>query len=132
MILVGNQRGGARDLARHLMKDENESVVVHDIRGFVSRDLAGVLIEAEAISRGTHCKQHLYSLSLNPPKEADATPEMLVDAVNRAEDKLGLSGQPRAIVFHEKRGSDGEVSVIRLFETDGFLTLIGHRSSVFS
>ena len=24
MILVGNQRGGAKDLALHLMKDENE------------------------------------------------------------------------------------------------------------
>lgn len=109
MILVGNQRGGAQDLARHLMKDENERVAVHDIRGFVSRDLAGAFLESEAISRGTRCKQHLYSLSLNPPKNANASPEMLVDAVRRAENKLGLSGQPRAIVFHEKRGSDGEI-----------------------
>ena len=109
MILVGGQRGGGADLARHLMKDENERVIVHEVRGFVADDLAGAFQESYAISRGTRCKQHLYSLSLNPPKEADPTPELLVDAVNRAEERLGLCGQPRAIVFHEKRGKDGEV-----------------------
>ena len=31
MILVGNQRGGARDLARHLMKQDNERVEVHQL-----------------------------------------------------------------------------------------------------
>lgn len=29
MILNGNQRGGAKDLALHLMKEENEHVEVH-------------------------------------------------------------------------------------------------------
>ena len=104
MILVGNQRGGARDLARHLMRPENERVEVHDIRGFIARDLEGAFQESHAISRGTRCKQHLYALSLNPPKEADTTPALLVDAVERAEDALGLTGQPRAIVFHTKHG----------------------------
>ena len=39
MILHGNQRGGARDLALHLLKDENEHVEVHELRGFVSDNL---------------------------------------------------------------------------------------------
>lgn len=107
MILVGNQRGGAQDLARHLMKDENERVTVHEIRGFVARDLAGALQESYAISQGTKCKRHLYSLSLNPPTEADATEELFEEAIERAEERLGLTGQPRAIVFHEKIGADG-------------------------
>ena len=109
MILVGGQRGGGADLARHLMKDENERVVIHEVRGFVSGDLEGAFQESYAISRGTRCRQHLYSLSLNPPKEAEATPELLVEAVNRAEKHLGLSGQPRAIIFHEKHGMDGQI-----------------------
>ena len=104
MILVGNQRGGAADLARHLMKSENERVVVHNIRGFIASDLMGAFKESEAVAKGTRCKQHLYSLSLNPPKEAEVTPEMLTDAVERAEKSLGLTGQPRAIVFHTKNG----------------------------
>ena len=109
MILVGNQRGGARDLARHLMKDENERVVVHDIRGFASNDLLSAFQESQAVSRGTKCRQHLFSLSLNPPKNADVAPEDFEDAVARAEKSLGLTGQPRAIVFHEKEGADGQV-----------------------
>ena len=108
MILVGNQRGGARDLARHLMKDENERVVVHDMRGFAANDLLGAFQESHAIGRGTKCKQHLFSLSLNPPKDADATPQDFEDAVARVEKSLGLSNQPRAIVFHEKQGADGQ------------------------
>ncbi len=107
MILVGNQRGGGADLARHLIKAENEQVVVHEVRGFACNNLAGAFQESYAISRATRCKQHLYSLSLNPPKEADASPELLIDAVDRAEERLGLTDQPRAIVFHEKYGADG-------------------------
>lgn len=109
MILVGNQRGGAHDLARHLMKDENERVVVHDLRGFVGQTLDEAFQESEAIARGTRCKQHLFSLSLNPPKAEEVGPGVFEDAIARAEEALGLSGQPRAIVFHEKIGADGEL-----------------------
>ncbi len=109
MILVGNQRGGGRDLARHLLKDDNERVVVHDMRGFASNDLHSAFQESYAISRGTKCKQHLFSLSLNPPQDAKARTEDFEDAVNRAEKALGLEGQPRAIVFHEKIGEDGQM-----------------------
>ena len=107
MILVGNQRGGAYDLARHLMKEENERVTVHEIRGFVSRTLEGAFQESYAISRATKCKQHLYSLSLNPPQGAEAEEADYVNAANAVEEQLGLQGQPRAIVFHEKIGQDG-------------------------
>ena len=109
MILVGNQRGGASDLAHHLTKEENERVVIHELRGFASDNLASAFQESFALSRGTACKQHLYSLSLNPPKNETVGPEIFEDAVMRAEERLGLTGQPRAIVFHEKYGADGEL-----------------------
>jgi len=109
MILVGNQRGGANDLALHLMKEENERVQLHELRGFAADDLQGAFQESYAISRGTRCKQHLYSLSLSPPKDAKPDSAVFLDAVNEAEKRLGLEGQPRAIVFHEKKGRDGEV-----------------------
>ncbi len=108
MILVGNQRGGAKDLASHLLKQENERVEVHELRGFVADDLHGAFRESHAISRGTKCKQFLFSLSLNPPKGAEVSNEEFIQAVDRAEAKLGLTGQPRAVVFHDKRGEDGE------------------------
>lgn len=104
MILKGNQRGGARKLAFHLTSDENDHVQVHEIRGFVADDLQGAFKESEALSKGTRCKQHLFSLSLNPPEGKSVTVEAFEKAINKAETKLSLTGQPRAIVFHEKEG----------------------------
>ncbi|WP_019960652.1 relaxase/mobilization nuclease domain-containing protein [Woodsholea maritima] len=104
MILHGNQRAGARDLALHLLKEENDHVQVHELRGFASDDLPGALNEAYAISRGTRCKQFLFSLSLNPPKHERVSTEVFEAAIDRTEERLGLTGQPRAIVFHEKDG----------------------------
>ena len=104
MILKGNQRGGAKDLALHLMKEENDHIEVHELRGFVSDTLMGALNEAYAISRGTRCTQFLYSLSLNPPTNEKVSTADFEDAIERAEQRLHLTGQPRAIVFHEKYG----------------------------
>lgn len=71
MILKGSQRSGGRDLATHLMRaDDNEHIRVHELRGFASDNLKGAFKEAEAVSRGTKCKQYLFSLSLNPPEDA--------------------------------------------------------------
>ena len=109
MILHGNQRGGYKDLAVHLMKPENERVVVHDLRGFVADDLTGAFQESYAISKGTRCTQHLFSLSLNPPEEADVSAQEFEAAIDQAEHRLGLNDQPRAIIFHDKRGVDGEL-----------------------
>src|SRR3546814_202812 len=104
MILVGNQRGGAKNLAMHLLKQENEHVHVHDLRGFASDSLVSALNESYAISRGTRCRQFLFSLSLNPPPHENVGTEEFEKAVERVENDLGLAGQPRAIVFHEKHG----------------------------
>lgn len=105
MILNGSQRGGAYNLADHLMNDkENDHVTLFEVRGFIARDLRGALSEAYAISKGTKCDQFMFSLSINPPKDQDASEQDLVDAVERAEKKLGLDDQPRSIVFHEKEG----------------------------
>jgi relaxase-like protein len=104
MILVGNQRGGAKNLALHLLKEENEHVEVHEVRGFASNSLMAALNETYAISRATRCKQFLFSLSLNPPQDENVSTETFEKTVEQAEERLGLSGQPRAIVFHEKNG----------------------------
>lgn len=104
MILNGNQRGGARDLAIHLMKPENEHIEVHEIRGYLAATLAGALLEAEAISRGTRCRQFLYSLSLSPPETAAVPVAVFETAIEKIEVKLGLTGHSRVFVFHEKQG----------------------------
>jgi Relaxase/Mobilisation nuclease domain len=105
MILKGSQRAGGAALAAHLMNDrDNDHVQVADLRGFVSDDLHGAFKETQAIASGTQCKQYLFSLSLNPPKDAEVSEADFERAADAAEKALGLEGQPRAMVFHEKEG----------------------------
>ena len=105
MILYASQRGRSAELAAHLLNgDQNEHITVHEIRGFVSEDLAEALREAYAMSRGTRCKQFLFSVSLSPPETADVTVEDFEAAIEEIEKKMGLIDQPRIIVFHEKNG----------------------------
>ena len=105
MILKGSQRAGGAALAAHLMNDrDNDHVRVADLRGFMSDDLHGAFKETQAIASGTQCKQYLFSLSLNPPKGAEVSEADFIKAADEAEKAIGLEGQPRAMVYHEKEG----------------------------
>ncbi len=105
MILVASQRSGGQNLAAHLMNaHDNEHVELHEMRGFVSENLSGAFKEAQAISRATKCRQYLFSLSLSPPERETVPIAVFEDTIERIEARLGLEGQPRAIVFHEKEG----------------------------
>lgn len=105
MILKGNSRAHGSELAAHLLNvDDNEHATIHELRGFLSDDLAGAFREIEAVSQGTKCQQYLFSLSLNPPMTATVSVQEFEETIDKIEQRLGLSGQPRAIVFHEKQG----------------------------
>jgi len=105
MILKASQRMGAADLATHLMNGvDNELVEVAEVRGTVAQDLQSAFAEYEAAAAGTRCKEPLYSLSLSPPVRIDRAAYFA--ALDRIEQKLGLSGQPRAVVFHIKDGRE--------------------------
>lgn len=105
MILVASQRGGAKQLGLHLLRtDENEHVEVHEISGFVSEGVVEALKEAQAVAKGTRCKQYLFSVSLNPPETERVDIDNFQNALSRIEEANGLTGQPRVIVFHEKEG----------------------------
>ena len=105
MILKGNQRAGGRQMALHLLNSgQNEHVTVHEVSGFIASDVLGALNEAYAMSKGTKCKQFMYALSLNPPENKKVPVSVFENALERVEKKLGLEGQPRVVVFHEKEG----------------------------
>lgn len=105
MILKASQRGGGKQLALHLLKtEENEHVEVYEVRGFISEDIVGAMKEAYAVSKGTRCKQFLFSVSLNPPETESVGIDTFKNAADRIEEKTGLTGHPRVIVFHEKFG----------------------------
>ena len=105
MILKGSQRGGSKQMAAHLLKtQDNEHIEVHELRGFLSDDLHAALHEIYAVSRGTRAKQFMFSLSLSPPADERVPIDAFEAAIDDAEKKLGLEGQARAVVFHEKNG----------------------------
>ena len=111
MILKGNQRGGGQQLAAHLMNSfDNEHVEVADVRGAVAQDLSGAFAEWSAQARATRCRKNLYSLSLNPDQaQGHLTRAQYLELLARTERSLKLIGQPRAVVFHEKRDKDGNL-----------------------
>src|ERR1035437_41729 len=109
MILKGNQRAGGQQLAAHLMNSfDNERVEVAEVRGAVAQDLSGAFAEWAAEARATRCEKYIYSLSLSPDQaQGRLTREQYLDLIARTERSLKLIGQPRAVVFHEKRDKDG-------------------------
>jgi hypothetical protein len=105
MILKAKERGDGGQLARYLLAmRENEHVELHEVSGFVSEDLIEAFHEADAIAKGTRCKNYLFSMSLNPPEGAHVETEVFEKTADDIAKKLGLENQPRAIVFHEKDG----------------------------
>ncbi|PZX10136.1 hypothetical protein LX81_04308 [Palleronia aestuarii] len=106
MILKGSQRGNAAKLTTHLMNmQDNEHVSLYELRGFMSEDnLHGALKESEAIAKGYALPAASPIASLNSPHDNHVDTATFEAAIELAEQRLGLDGQPRAILFHEKEG----------------------------
>jgi hypothetical protein len=82
---------------------------VAQVRGAIARDLHGAFAEWEAQAVAlTHCTNYLYSLSINlDQRQGRLTKEQYLDYIERTESRLGLCGQPRAVVFHIKKDKHG-------------------------
>lgn len=68
----------------------------------MAEDVSGAMKEAEALVKGTRCKQDLFSVSLNPPENEDVPAEVFEGAIASIEEIMGLTDQPRIVIFHEK------------------------------
>ena len=63
--------------------------------------------DAYAQSKATKCRKYLFSLSINPDlAKYDLSRDQYLDFIARTERSFGLSGQPRAVVFHVKNGRE--------------------------
>ncbi len=110
MIPFGSQRALGQDLATHLLNtQDNERMEVAQVRGAIARDLHGAFAEWEAQAHNlTRCSNYLYSLSVNPDqRQGRLSREQYLDYIDRVENRIGLAGQPRAIVFHIKKDKNG-------------------------
>lgn len=105
MILKASTRGNAATLGRHLLNDrENDHVEVHEVRGFLSADVMDAMREHEGIAKECRSRQTLFSVSLSPPQHEQVGIDVFENAIAQIEERNGLSGQPRIIIFHEKQG----------------------------
>lgn len=107
MIIKGTSCAGAQRLAAHLTRtDTNERAVLKEIRGTVADDLAGALKEMEAVAAGARTEKPFYHGSINTRADEPLTDEQRIHAIDRLEEALGLTGQPRVVVVHEKEGRE--------------------------
>ena len=105
MIIKGNSRGGASQLARHLLRaDTNERVKIIELQSPLD-DLGDTLRDWQLISTGTKGKKGLYHANISPD-HYEMTPAQWLRCVETLETELGFTGQPRAIVLHEKEGRE--------------------------
>ena len=103
MIIKGKSRAGPSQLARHLGRaDTNERVEILQL------DSAGTPAEAfrdwQTYTLATNGRLGLYHANVDPDAKYDMTPQQWMRAVEILEEELGLQGQPRAVVMHEKNG----------------------------
>ena len=108
MVIKGKSVAGANRLAAHLERtDTNERADVIELRGVAGETLADALYEMEAVASGCpNCKKPFYHASINTRADERLTPEQRMQAIDRLEKDLGLTGQPRAVVVHEKEGRE--------------------------
>lgn len=111
MIIKGGSRGNARWLGAHLTRaDTNERIEVMELHtlhddALSSRDrLTETFRDWQILTAGTQGRDGLYHANIDPAIGYDMTAEQWNRAVNVLEEELGLQGQPRAVVLHEKHG----------------------------
>lgn len=107
MVIKGVACAGARRLAVHLMRtDTNERAEVKELQGVSAENLRDALLEMEAVAAGTRSTKPFYHASINTRADERLTDAQRSRAIDRLEAELGLTGQARAVVVHEKEGRE--------------------------
>jgi hypothetical protein len=107
VIIKGTSCAGASRLATHLTRtDTNERAEVKEVRGVVAEDLLGALREMESVAAGARTTKPFYHGSINTREDERLTDEQRTHAIDKLEASLGLAGQPRVVVVHEKEGRE--------------------------
>jgi hypothetical protein len=104
MIIKGGARNNAAFYVTHLQRvDTNERVHVAETRGFaIEGDVEAAFQDIMGIASGTKCKNPFYVVSINPDEDERLTPAQWQEAVDRVEHRLGLDGQARIVIEHQK------------------------------
>jgi len=134
MIITGKARQNGSQLGAYLVnKGENENITPLEIRGSTARNVADAVYDfslmTELTKRG---RQGIYHATISPEIGEDAKfgAEDWLHCADVLEKKLGLTGQNRVVVKHEKIGKDGQLRqhlhVVWQREKEGKLVRMSH------
>lgn len=105
MIIKGGSRSNGRFFAKHLTNTrDNDRLRIVEFRGFANESVAGAFQEMKADAAGTRCENFFYHADISPREDEHLTDEQWAQAADTLERHLGLEGQPRFVVEHEKQG----------------------------
>ena len=106
MIISGGSRSNGGFFARHLTNDRdgNDRAELCEMDGVSAHTVDGFFRETAAVASGTRCKNYFYHANINPRDHEHLTPKQWREAVDTLEKNLGLEGQPRFVMEHEKDG----------------------------
>src|SRR5277367_676432 len=105
IIINGGSYSAGGWWSKHLQKAEtNERVEVVGFANLSADTIPDAFREMEALAAGTRCKNYFYQANINPRADEHLTPAQRDEAVERLEKNLGLTGQPRFVVEHQKEG----------------------------
>lgn len=103
MIAKGNLHNSGARLARYMLRaTDGERVELYDLRGFADPDLVQALRSVDATAKaGTRCDKPFFHVQVrNHDDDRPLSRAEWMQVADRIEAANGLSGQPRAIVFH--------------------------------
>lgn len=112
MVIRGNTRGNANQLARYLVtKGDNEHIRILDVNGRIDpteQHLFDALFSMGLTQKLTNSEKGIYHAQINPnPKlgeDKSMSDEQWLEAADILGKELGLEDQRRVIVMHTKKG----------------------------
>ncbi|KAB7785368.1 hypothetical protein [Methylorubrum populi] len=125
-MISGAERGKGGDaLARHLLKDENDEVLVLTPRGLGSPDLIGQVRELVALSLGGRTDRPVYHVHVDPDLAITDNDGARRRFWHLFEQEFGLASQPYAGAIHVKHGRRHEHRVYSLVRPSGAVVDVG-------
>src|ERR1700687_3138693 len=106
MIIKGGSRAAPGQLALHLPRpDTKERGEILELQS-PAPSLPEAFRDWQILTEGTRGTKGLYHANIDPAKDYTMTRDQWQRSVDILEKELGLEGQPRAVVMHEKYGRE--------------------------
>lgn len=109
MILKGstvNDVNHAYVMVNHLLKDENEKIIIHDMLGMGNdkQALRDAMVEMQLYTKLIKGNRGIFSVAISPREDDKLTEKQMDQAIEMIEQEFKLQDQNKIRVDHEKDG----------------------------